>query len=104
VPDVDAILKGEDVELPTRSEILYILCTTVLRVGKPQHNAAVAKLINRLADLEHDGMKIGVEISAYLFHECMRAKGESLQGVRSQPSIAKWLQKYANKYLVGSGR
>lgn len=101
LPDTDAILRGEDVRLPAKSEVLYILCTAIARAGKKEHCAAVAKLINRLAMTESDsGMKVGVEVSAYLVHETLRGNNQELRGVRSQASFMEWM-KTNGKYFVG---
>jgi hypothetical protein len=99
LPDTDAILRGENVPLPPRTEILYILCTAIIRAGKKEHCAAVAKLIDKLAHTETDhGMKVGVEVSAYLFKECLHGSAQELRGVRSIPSMMKWLQEHG-KYF-----
>ncbi len=101
LPDTDAILKGEDVKLPAKTEVLYILCTAIVRGGKKEHCGAVAKLIDRLAHTETaDGMKVGVEVSAYLFKECLHGGASELRGVRSSPILMKWLQEHG-KYFIG---
>jgi len=101
LPDTDAILKGEDVRLPARTEILYILCTAIVRAGRKEHCGAVAKLIDKLAHTETtDGMKVGVEVSAYLFKECLHGAASELRGVRSSPILMKWLQEHG-KYFIG---
>lgn len=100
LPDIDAILRGEDVKLPARTEILYILCTSILRAAKKEQCGAVAKLINTIAATKTDnGIKVGVEISAYLFSECLRGSGAQLRGVRSDPSMMQWLQRHG-KYFT----
>jgi hypothetical protein len=99
LPDTDAILRGENVPLPPRTEILYILCTAIIRAGKKEHCTAVAKLIDKLAHTETDrGMKVGIEVSAYLFKECLHGSAQELRGVRSIPSMMKWLQEHG-KYF-----
>lgn len=98
LPDTDAILRGEDVPLPPRSEILYILCTAILRAAKKQHVDAVVKLINRLSTLEAKGMKVGVEVSAYLFRECYAGHNPELLGVRARPETMKWIQRHGRYF------
>jgi hypothetical protein len=100
LPDIDGILKGDDVTLPPKSEILYITCTSLIRAGRKEHCAAIAKFINRLSDLEHKGMLVGKEVSAYMFSECLQGAAKELRGVRSQPSMMKWLQTNG-KYFMG---
>ena len=101
LPDVDAILRGENVTLPAKTEILYILCTAIVRAGKKEHCPAVAKLIDRLAHTETSGgMKVGIEVSAYLFKECLHGTAQELRGVRSSPVLMKWLQEHG-KYFIG---
>jgi hypothetical protein len=99
LPDTDAILRGENVELPAKTEILYILCTAIVRAGKKEHCAAVAKLIDKLAHTETStGMKVGVEVSAYLFRECLHGAAQELRGVKMNPLCMKWLQEHG-KYF-----
>ena len=101
LPDTDAILRGENVPLPPKTEILYILCTAIVRAGKKEHCGAVAKLIDKLAHTEtNGGMKVGVEVSAYLFKECLHGTAQELRGVRSSPILMKWLQEHG-KYFIG---
>ena len=93
LPDIDAILRGEPVELPAKSEILYIVCTTVLRTAKKEQTHNVAKFLDRLSQLEKGGMLVGVEVSAYLFRECLRGSGQQLRGLRSEELALKWMQR-----------
>jgi hypothetical protein len=101
LPNVDAILRGENVPLPAKTEILYILCTAIVRAGKKEHCNAVAKLIDKLAHTETtNGIHVGIEVSAYLFKECLHGTAQELRGVRSSPILMKWLQEHG-KYFVG---
>jgi hypothetical protein len=95
LPDIDGILKGDPAvlnALPTKSEILYIVCTTVLRTAKKEHTHNVAKFLDKLSRLEKAGMMVGVEVSAYLFRECLRGTGTALRGLRSEELALKWMQ------------
>ena len=94
LPDTDAVLRGENVKLPAKPEVLFILSGIVLKAAKKEHVDGVVKLLNRMAVLEKDDRRIGVEPSVYLFRECLRGSNQNLQGVASHPEIAKeWLRK-----------
>lgn len=94
LPDVDAILKGEDVPLPPSTEILFILVTAILRAAKKEQVKAVAKFMQRLSEtVDRQGMYVGVEVSAYLAQECLNGSAQQLRGVRSEPQLIKWVQK-----------
>lgn len=101
LPDVDGLLRGEDVELPPQSDILFILCASIIRAGKEQHVGAVAKLLNRLTELRDDrGMFQGAEISAFLYQECLFGAGKGLRGLRSHPQGIQWVRKFGKKYFA----
>ena len=101
LPDVSAILKGEDVKLPSSTEILFILVTSIIRAAKPEHVKACAKFLQRLAEVTTpEGQPVGVEVSAYFSHECFSGSAQALRGVSSQPEVMKWIQKNG-KYFVG---
>lgn len=95
LPDTDAILRGEDVELPAKAEVLYILVTAVVRAAKAQHVAALAKLVRRLSEQrDNAGRNVGIEISAYLMKECLNGScSKEVYAIREQPDILKWLSK-----------
>lgn len=101
LPDVSAILRGEDVPLPGSTEVLFILVTSIIRAAKTEHTKACAKFLARLAETESgDGSPVGVEVSAYFAHECLSGSASNLRGVRSQPELLKWIQKNG-KYFTG---
>ena len=100
LPDTDAILRGEDVTLPGKTEVLYILVTAIVRAARAQHVAAVAKLLRRLAEQKNaGGMNVGIEISAYLLGECLHgACAKEMYAIRNQPDVIKWLSKNYNYF------
>lgn len=95
LPDTDAILRGEDVKLPAKTEVLYILVTAVVRAARAQHVAALAKLLKRLAEVQtENGGHVGVEVSAYLLGECLHGScSKEVYAIRNQPDVIKWLSK-----------
>lgn len=99
LPDIQAVLRGEDVKLPAKSEVLYILVTTILRAAKKEHLPAMTKLLERLAKVETgNGMKVGVEVSAYFFNECARGTAnKELRDLRA--TGMKWLSENGKYYL-----
>ncbi len=101
LPDVDALLKGESVPLPPKTEVLYILVTAVLRAAKKEHTEAVAKLANRIADCRtKDGKVVGVEVSHYLITECLRgAATKQLRGLSTSPLVREWIQTNKDYFL-----
>jgi hypothetical protein len=100
LPDTDAILKGEPVKLPSKSEVLFILVTAIVRAAKPEHTAACAKFLKKLAETTtRDGMPVGVEVSAYFAHECLNGAAAGLRGVRGTPEFIEWI-KSNGKYFV----
>lgn len=101
IPSVQDILKGEDVKLPQKSDVLYILCTALLRVAKKDHIGSVAKFLDKLSQHESkDGMRIGVEPSAYLMRECLHGEsGKELRGVRGNPILGKWLKENGKFFM-----
>lgn len=100
LPDTDAILRGEDVPLPAKTEVLYILVTAIVRAAKAANVAAVAKLLRRLAEQKNSGgMNVGIEISAYLLGECLHgACAKEMYAIRNQPDVIKWLSKNYNYF------
>ena len=100
LPDTDAILRGENVALPAKTEVLYILVTAIVRAAKAQHVGAVAKLLRRLAETQNSaGMNVGIEISAYLLGECLHgACAKEMFAIRNQPDVVKWLSKNYNYF------
>lgn len=92
LPDTDAILRGEDVKLPAKTEVLYIMVTAVVRAARKEHVAAVGKLLRRIAEVTNErGDKTGVEISAYLLQECLHgACSKEMYAIRSSPEFIKW--------------
>lgn len=99
LPDTDAILRGEDVKLPGKTEVLYILVTAVVRAAQAEHCAALAKLLRRLAEVEHKGTKVGVEVSAYLLGECLHGTcSKRVYAIRNQPDVIKWLSTNYNYF------
>jgi hypothetical protein len=100
LPNTDALLRGENVKLPPKTEVLYILVTAIVRSARAQHVAAVAKLLRRLAETENkDGHNVGMEISAYLLGECLHgACAKEMFAIRNQPDVIKWLSKNYNYF------
>lgn len=100
LPDTDAILRGEDVPLPAKTEVLYILVTAIVRAAKAQHVAAIAKLMRRLAEQRNAaGQNVGIEISAYLLGECLHGScSKEVYAIRNQPDVIKWLSKNYNYF------
>jgi len=96
LPDTDAILRGEDVKLPAKTEVLYILVTAIVRAAKREHVPTVAKLIRRLSEVTNErGGKVGVEISAYLVGECLHgAAAKELKFTQGTPppEFIKWMR------------
>lgn len=97
LPDTGAVLKGEDVPLPRKPEVLFILATAVLRSAKKSHEKGVAKLINRVAEQKSaEGMRVGVEVATYILQECLRGDNKELRGVANlsaHPEIATFMQR-----------
>jgi hypothetical protein len=93
LPDTDAILKGQDVPLPAKTEVLYILVTAIVRAARSQHVAAIAKLLRRLAEQrDAQGRNVGIEISAYLLGECLHGNcSKEVYAMRNEPDVIKWL-------------
>jgi hypothetical protein len=100
LPDTDAILRGEEVPLPAKTEVLYILVTAIVRAAKSQHVAAIAKLLRRLAEQRNAaGQNVGIEISAYLLGECLHGScSKEVYAIRNQPDVIKWLSKNYNYF------
>jgi hypothetical protein len=99
VPDPNAILRGEDVMLPAKTEILFILATSILRGAKKEHVSNLVKFINRLAALEsRDGMKVGVEVSVYLARAAMHGANKDLASITCDRELITWLEKNG-KYM-----
>ena len=100
LPDTDDILAGKDVKLPVRTEILFILATTIARAAKKEHVPAVTKLICRMADLKNKNEDyVGVEPSVYLTTECLRGANTALTGVKNQKEWYEWAKKNAKFFL-----
>lgn len=97
LPDTQAILKGEDVPLPKKPEVLFILATAVLRSAKKVHEKGVVKFINRVAEQKSsEGMRVGVEVATYLLQECLRGDNKELRGcanLTAHPEIATFMQR-----------
>lgn len=92
LPDTDAILRGEDVVLPAKTEVLYILVTAIVRAAKKEHVHGVGKLLRRLAEVKtKEGHSVGVEVSAYMLGECLSGGcSKEMYGIRSHPDFIKW--------------
>lgn len=95
LPDTDAILRGEEVPLPRKTEVLYIMVTAIVRAARAQHVEALAKLLVRLAEAKNaEGLHVGVEISAYLLKECLQgACSKEVYAIRSQKAVIQYLSK-----------
>jgi hypothetical protein len=88
LPDIGALLRGEEVPLPTRTELLYMTAVAALQRAEKEHVPGLAKLIRRLGDLvNEDKNPIAVEVSAFLFS----AAQKKLPALRTQKDIAAWL-------------
>jgi hypothetical protein len=100
LPDTDAILRGEEVPLPNKTEVLYILVTAIVRAAKAPHVPALAKLVRRLAEQRNAaGQNVGIEISAYLLGECLHGScSKEVYAIRSQPDVSKWMSKNYNYF------
>jgi hypothetical protein len=98
LPDTEALLSGKDVKLPAQTDILWIAAATVLRAAKKEHVPVVAKLIDKIAGLKHDGMLVGVEVSAYMVHECLHGSAQNLRGFRESKEFFEWLAKNGQFY------
>ena len=98
LPDTDELLSGKDCKLPAETDVLWIAATTVLRAAKKEHIPVVAKLIDKIAGLKNGGMLVGVEVSAYMVHECLHGSASNLRGFRESPQFFEWLSKNGQYY------
>lgn len=94
LPDMDAVLAGEKVKLPTRPEVQYMFVTTLIQAASEKHVPRIAAIISELTDCGAGGF----EVAAFLTFECLKGSAEKLRGVRTQPSLYKWLAEYG-RYL-----
>lgn len=94
LPDMDAVLAGESVKLPTQPEVQYMFVTSFIQAAKEKHVPVAAKLIQQLTEAGATGF----EVAAFLTFECLKGSAEHLRGVRTQPALYKWLSDYG-KYL-----
>ena len=101
LPDMDDILTGKDVKLPVRTEILFILATTVVRAAKKDNVDAVVKLMQRMSEAKSkNGEYVGVEPSVYLANECLNGANQALRGIRSVKGFFDWAQ-VNGKFFLG---
>jgi hypothetical protein len=92
LPDLKAILAGKDVILPTKAEVLYIACTSLLRMVKREHMAGIVKFIHALSELKKNDMRVGVEISVYMARECLHGAGaKEMASIINEPNFIKWI-------------
>lgn len=97
LPDIEGLLRGEDVPLPVKPEVLYMTALAVLR-GATERKATkpVAHLIKRMADhKDRQGNLIGIEIAAFIFDESLRS-GSKLQGVMREADVQDFIKKHGS--------
>jgi hypothetical protein len=94
LPDMDAVLRGDKIALPTKPEVQYMFVTSFIQAAKKEHVPVAARLINELTDAGATGF----EVAAFLTFECLKGSGEHLRGIRTQPALYKWLSEFG-KYL-----
>ena len=94
LPDMDKLLAGDAVKLPTRPEVQYMLVSTIVRVAEEKHVPVVAGLINKLTETGGTGF----EVAAFLTLECVKGSATKLRGVRTRPELYRWLSTYG-RYL-----
>lgn len=101
LPDIEALLRGEDAALPQTPEVLYMTALAVLRGASAKKlTKSVAKLIKRMADQKgKDGSLVGVEVSAFICAEAMRS-GSGLVGIMREPEVMAWIKKHGK--VVGA--
>lgn len=102
LPDIEGLLKGEEVPLPRQSDVLFIVCTNIARAGRKEHIPAIAKLLHRLTDLQDEkGLFQGAEIAAYLCNECLHGIGKKeLHGLNANRDGILFFQKVGRKYFM----
>ncbi len=94
LPDMDAVLAGHKVQLPTRPEVQYMFATTLLTAARPEHAPIVARIILELTD----GAGSGLEVAAFITMEAIKGAATNLRGLASQPELYEWISKYG-RYL-----
>lgn len=94
LPDMDKVLAGGKVALPTQPEVQYMFVTSFIQAAGEQHVPIAAKLITQLTEVGATGF----EVAAFLTFQCLKGSGEHLRGIRTQPALYKWLSDYG-KYL-----
>lgn len=91
LPNIEALLRGEEVPLPTKTELLYMTAVAALQRAKEEHVSGLAKLIRRLGEVvNEDKNPIAVEVSAFLFS----AGQKKFPGLRKQKDIADWIVRH----------
>jgi hypothetical protein len=95
LPDIEGLLRGENVPLPHKPEVLYMTSLAVLRgASEKKETKALGKLILRLADhCDRSGSQIGVEIAAYLFNESLRSTS-GLQKIMHEKEVQEFVRKH----------
>ena len=94
LPDMDAILRGDKVKLPTRPEVQYMFVSSFIRAAREEHVPIAAQLITRLTEAGGTGF----EVAAFLTFEALKGSASQLRGIRTQPALYKWLAEFW-KYL-----
>jgi len=94
LPDMDAVLEGKRVKLPTRPEVQYMFVSTLVRAATAEHVPVIAPLITQLTEAGATGF----EVAAFLTFECLKGSAVKLRGLNKQPALYKWLSEYG-KYL-----
>jgi len=91
LPNIEALLRGEEMPLPTKTELLYMTAVAALQRAKEEHVAGLAKLIRRLGEIQNeDRNPIAVEVSAFLFS----AAQKKFPALRTQKDIADWIVRH----------
>jgi hypothetical protein len=95
LPDMDAVLEGKKVKLPTRPEVQYMFISAFIRAAREEHVPIASQLIGRMTE---EGSATGFEVAAFLTFEALKGSADKLRGIRTQPALYKWLAEYG-KYL-----
>lgn len=95
LPDMDAVLRGDKVKLPTRPEVQYMFISSFIRAARETHVPIAASLIQRMTE---EGSATGFEVAAFLTFEALKGSADKLRGIRTQPALYKWLAEYG-RYL-----
>ncbi|GMR21104.1 MAG: MoxR family ATPase [Gammaproteobacteria bacterium] len=95
LPDIDAILKGEEVPVPTETDLQYAVASALVgRAIKAQNNGAAGEALGRI--LDYASRFPQREMGVMLVSDMHRAVGQSLFEV---PQFADWAKNIADVML-----